>query len=183
MHAPSAAEGERPLLRTETASKNAYPNTKKMAMNQQPNQQSIQQASLPVSASSGLRKAAGPAAGAVIGTSVIVLLVELARSGALAQYSELLAPLLGWGPGLFILMGFFWLAHRYAPPLIESQRSTATALQKLADTVEHNSGNQHDLVLAMQVNSDKLEQVRNTVADLQDHVQQLKEEWRNGLAR
>lgn len=151
----------------------------KMAMNQQP----IPQASLPSPTSSGLKKAVGPAAGALVGTSVIVLLVELARSGALAQYSELLAPLLGWGPGLFILMGFLWLAHSYAPPLIETQRSTATALQKLADTVEHNSGNQHDLMLAMQVNSDKLEQVRNTVADLQDHVQQLKEEWRNGRTR
>jgi methyl-accepting chemotaxis protein len=64
--------------------------------------------------------------------------------------------------------------------LIESQRSTATALQRLADTVEHNATNQHDLVLAMQVNSDKLEQLRGTVNDLQDHVQQLKEDWRNG---
>ena len=157
--------------------------TQKIAMNQQPIHQPIPQASLPGPASSGLKKAVGPAAGALVGTSVIVLLVELARSGALAQYTELLAPLLGWGPGLFILMGFLWLAHSYAPPLIETQRSTATALQKLADTVEHNSGNQHDLVLAMQVNSDKLEQVRNTVADLQDHVQQLKEEWRNGRTR
>ncbi len=115
-----------------------------------------------------------------MGTSMIVLLVELARSGALEQYQALLAPLLGWGPGLFVLLGFLWLAHSYAPPLIETQRSTATALQKLADTVEHNSGSQHDLVLAVQVNSDKLEQVRSTVADLQEHVQELKEEWRNG---
>jgi len=116
----------------------------------------------------------GPAAGAVVGTSVIVLLVELARSGALEQYKDLLAPLIGWGPGLLIVAGFIWLAHSYAPPLIESQRSTATALQKLADTVEHNSGGQHDLVLAMQVNSDKLEQVRSSVTDLQQHFQQLK---------
>ena len=128
-------------------------------------------------------KTAVPAAGALVGTSVIVLLVELARSGALEQYKDLLAPLIGWGPGLLVLGGFFWLAHSYAPPLIESQRSTAMALQKLADTVEHSSTGQHDLVLAMQVNSDKLEQVRATVADLQDHVQQLKEEWRNGRTR
>ncbi|MBI4463396.1 MAG: hypothetical protein HY647_01720, partial [Acidobacteria bacterium] len=122
-----------------------------------------------------LRKTAAPAAaGAVVGTSLIVLLVELARSGALEQYKDLLAPLIGWGPGLVILLGFFWLAHSYAPPLIETQRSTATALQKLADTVEHNADSQHDLVLAMQVNSDKLEQVRSLVADLQEQVQQLK---------
>ena len=121
-----------------------------------------------------------PATGAVVSTSVIVLLVELARSGALQQYKEILAPLLGWGPGLLILMGFLWLAHTYAPPLIESQRATATALQRLADAVEHNDSSSHDLVLAMQVNSDKLEQLRFTVADLQAHVQQLKEDWRNG---
>ena len=71
------------------------------------------------------------------------------------------------------MAGFLWLAHSYAPPLIDSQRSTATALQKLADTVEHSSSSQHDLVLAMQVNSDKLEQLRGTVNDLQEQVQQL----------
>src|SRR3990170_276032 len=104
-----------------------------------------------------VKKAVAPAAGALVGTSAMVLLVELARSGALEQYKELLAPPLGWGPGMLILVGFLWLAHSYAPPLIESQRSTATALQKLADTVEHSATSQHDLVLAMQVNSDKLE--------------------------
>ena len=127
----------------------------------------------------GFRKAVAPAAGALVGTSAMVLLVELARSGALEQYKDVVAPLIGWGPGLLILMSFLWLAHSYAPPLIESQRSTATALQRLADTVEHNATNQHDLVLAMQVNSDKLEQLRGTVNDLQEHVQQLKEDWRN----
>ena len=121
-------------------------------------------------AGSSMRKAVAPAAGALVGTSAMVLLVELARSGALEQYKDLLAPLIGWGPGLAILGGFLWLAHSYAPPLIESQRSTATALQKLADAVEHNDSHQHDLVLAMQVNSDKLEQLRSTVADLQEHV-------------
>jgi len=117
-----------------------------------------------------------PAAGALVGTSAMVLLVELARSGALAEYKDLLAPLIGWGPGLLILVGFLWLANSYAPPLIETQRTTATALQKLADTVAHNASSQHDLVLAMQVNSDKLEQLRSTVSDLQDHVQQLRAE-------
>ncbi len=116
------------------------------------------------------RRSALPVAGAAAGASLIVVLAELARSGALEQSKELLAPLLGWGPGLFILAGFLWLAHRYAPPLIESQRSTALALQKLADTVEHNATSQHDLVLAMQVNSDKLEQVRAIVAELQEAV-------------
>jgi hypothetical protein len=124
-----------------------------------------------------LRRSAAPAAGAVVGTSLIVLLVELARSGALEQYKDLLAPLLmpmiGWGPGLLVLLAFLWLAHSYAPPLIESQRSTAMALQKLADTVEHSAGSQHDLVLAMQVNSDKLEQVRSTVAELQEQVRKV----------
>ena len=90
-----------------------------------------------------------PAAGAVVGTSLMVLLVELARSGALEQYKELLAPLIGWGPGLLIVAGFLWLAHSYMPPFLESQRATATALQKLADTVEHSSDSQHDLVLAI----------------------------------
>jgi hypothetical protein len=130
-------------------------------------------------APSAAKKAVTPAAGAVMGTSVIVLLIELARSGALQQYKDVLAPLLGWGPGLMIVLGFLWLAHTYAPPLINSQRSTATALQKLADTVEHNAGGQHDLVLAMQVNSDKLEQVRITVADLHNYVQRFKEECLN----
>jgi len=124
-------------------------------------------------ADSSMRKAVAPAAGALVGTSAMVLLVELARSGALEQYKDLLAPLIGWGPGLLIVAGFLWLAHSYAPPLIDSQRSTATALQKLADTVEHSSSSQHDLVLAMQVNSDKLEQLRGTVNDLQEQVQQL----------
>jgi len=119
------------------------------------------------------RRSVLPAAGAAAGASMIVLLVELGRSGVLAQSKELLAPMLGWGPGLFILAGFLWLAHSYAPPLIESQRSTALALQKLADTVEHNQTSQHDLVLAMQVNSDKLEQVRAIVAELQEEIRPL----------
>jgi hypothetical protein len=126
------------------------------------------------------KKAVSPATGAVLGTSVIVLLVELARSGALQEYKEAITPLLGWGPGILILLSFLWLAHTYAPPLIESQRSTATALQKLADAVEHSDTSSHDLVLAMQVNSDKLEQLRSTVADLQQNVHQLKEEMRDG---
>ena len=128
----------------------------------------------PAPAEAGRKKSVAPAAGALVGTSAMVLLVEMARSGALAQYKDLLAPLIGWGPGLLILVGVLWLANSYAPPLIESQRSTAMALQKLADTVAHNASSQHDLVLAMQVNSDKLEQLRSTVSDLQDHVQQLK---------
>lgn len=134
--------------------------------------------------SSAGKKNIAPAAGAVVGTSVLVLLVELARSGALEQYKDVLAPLIGWGPGLLVLGGFLWLAHSYAPPLIDSQRATALALQKLADTVAHNSTSQHDLVLAMQVNSDKLEQLRGTVRELDErvtelHLQQRKEEWRN----
>jgi hypothetical protein len=119
---------------------------------------------------SAVKRSVAPAAGALVGTSAMVLLVELARSGALEQYKDLLAPLIGWGPGLLILVGFLWLANSYAPQFLDTQRSTATALQKLADTVEHNATNQHDLVLAMQVNSDKLEQLRSTVSDLQDHV-------------
>src|SRR3990170_2233135 len=125
------------------------------------------------------KRSAIPAASAVVGTSIVVLLVELARSGALEQYKDLIAPLIGWGPGLLVLGSFLWLAHSYAPPLIETQRATAMALQKLADTVEHASTSQHDLVLAMQVNSDKLEQVRHIVGTLEEQVQQLKEEWRN----
>jgi len=121
------------------------------------------------------KKSIAPAASALVGTSAIVLLVELARSGALEQYKELLAPLIGWGPGLLVLVGFLWLANNYGPPFIDSQRSTALSLQKLADTVERSAANQHDLVLAMQVNSDKLEQLRGTVADLHEHVQQLRE--------
>lgn len=120
------------------------------------------------------RRSVLPAAGAAAGASIVVLLIELARSGVLEQSKDLLAPMLGWGPGLFILAGFLWLAHSYAPPLIESQRATALALQKLADTVEHNQASQHDLVLAMQVNSDKLEQVRAIVAELQEDVQNLR---------
>jgi hypothetical protein len=138
----------------------------------------------PPDLTSSTRKGIAPAAGAVVGTSVLVLLVELARSGALEQYKDILAPLIGWGPGLLVLIGFLWLAHSYAPPLIDSQRATALALQKLADTVAHSANGQHDLVLAMQVNSEKLEQLRGTVRELDErvtdlHLQQRKEEWRN----
>jgi hypothetical protein len=122
---------------------------------------------------SAAKKSVVPTAGALVGTSALVLLVELARSGALEQYKDLLAPLIGWGPGLLIVVGFLWLANSYAPPFIETQRSTALALQKLADTVERSATSQHDLVLAMQVNSDKLEQLRSTVSEMQDHVRQL----------
>jgi hypothetical protein len=126
------------------------------------------------------KKTIVPATGALVGTSLIVLLVEVARSGALQQYKDALAPLVGWGPGLLILVAFFWLAHTYAPPLILSQQNTATALQKLADSVSRNDGSCHDLVLALQVNSDKLEQMRSTVTDLQRSVHQLKEDLRDG---
>jgi hypothetical protein len=121
-----------------------------------------------------------PASGAVVGTSLIVLLVEVARSGALQQYKDALAPFIAWGPGMLILIAFFWLAHSYAPPLILSQQNTATALQKLADSVSRNDCSCHDLVLAMQVNSEKVEQLRSTVTDLQGTVSHLKEDWRNG---
>jgi hypothetical protein len=123
--------------------------------------------------SGGMKRAIAPAAGALAGTSAMVLLMELARSGALEQYKDLLAPLIGWGPGLLILAGFLWLAGSYGPPFLDSQRSTALALQKLADTVERSAANQHDLVLAMQVNSDKLEQLRGTVSELQANVQRI----------
>ena len=136
--------------------------------------------SFPAPAEAARKKSLAPAAGALMGTSAMVLLVELARSGALEQYKDLLAPLIGWGPGLLILVGFLLLANSYAPPLIESQRSTAMALQKLADTVAHNASSQHDLVLAMQVNSDKLEQLRTTVTELQDHVQRLRADCPSG---
>jgi hypothetical protein len=132
----------------------------------------------------GAKRNIAPAAGAVVGTSVLVLLVALGRSGALEQYKEVLAPLIGWGPGLLVLSGFLWLAHTYAPPLIDSQRATALAVQKLADTVAHNSNSQHDLVLAMQVNSEKLEPLRGTVSEIDErvtelHLQQRRKEWRN----
>jgi hypothetical protein len=120
------------------------------------------------------------ATGAVVGTSVIVVMVELARSGALQQYKEVLAPLIGWGPGILILLAFFWLANTYAPPLIESHNATAKSLQRLADAVAYNDGSCHDLVLATQVNSDKLEQLRSTVGELQQHVGQCKEGLRDG---
>ena len=127
-----------------------------------------------------LKKNPLPASSAVVGTSVIVLMVEVARSGALAQYKDALAPLIAWGPGLLVLVAFLWLAHSYAPPLILSQQNTATALQKLADSVSRTDCSCHDLVLAMQVNSDKLEQMRSTVTDLQGTVQLIKEDWRDG---
>ena len=107
-----------------------------------------------------------PTGGVVLGTSVLVLLIELGRSGALWQYKDLLAPIFAWGPGLVVLGAFVWLAQSYAPPMIESQVMTAKALQQLADTVERTSNSQHDLVLAMQVNSDKLEQVRDSLRQL-----------------
>jgi hypothetical protein len=125
------------------------------------------------------KKTSLPASSAVVGTSVIVLLVEVARSGALQQYKDALAPLIAWGPGLLILVAFLWLAHSYAPPLILSQQNTATALQKLADSVSRTDCSCHDLVLAMQVNSDKVEQMRSTVTDLQGAVHLLKEDWRD----
>ncbi|MBI2815465.1 MAG: hypothetical protein HYX72_00850 [Acidobacteria bacterium] len=128
----------------------------------------------PPAGATAAKKGVTPATGAIVGTSAIVLMVELARSGALQEYKDALAPLLGWGPGLLMMVGFLWLVHTYAPPLIEAQHATATALQKLADAVEHNDGSNHDLVLAMQVNSDKLEQLRSTVAELQMQIQQFK---------
>ena len=133
---------------------------------------------IPVSVLDSAKKVSKAPTGALVGTSaVLVLLVELARSGALQQYKDALSPLFNWGPGLLIILGFLWLAHNYAPPLIQSQNDTARALQKLADSVAHNDSSSHDLVLAMQVNSDKLEQLRGTVSDLQTAVHQIKEDW------
>jgi len=133
------------------------------------------------SGANGMKRAVAPAAGAVVGTSIMVLLAEIARSGALGQYKDLISPLIGWGPGLLILMGFLWLAHSYAPPLIETHRNTATALQKLADTVAQAATSQHDVVLAVQVNSDKVEQLRGTVSEMQEQLHLIaSREERNG---
>ncbi len=124
----------------------------------------------------GLKRVVTPTTGAVVGTSVLVIMMELARSGALQEYKDVLAPIIAWGPGILILVAFFWLANSYAPSLIESHQATARSLQKLVDAVSYNDGSRHDLVLATQVNSDKLEQLRALVADLHQHVHQLKEE-------
>ena len=109
----------------------------------------------------------GPGAGrAVVGTSLIVLLVELGHSGVLTQYKDFISPFVAWGPGLLIFAAFAWLAHSYAPPLIASHQSMAVAVQKLADTVGHNANQQQDLVLAMQVNSDKIERMNTTLVEI-----------------
>ena len=83
-------------------------------MNPNPESQTL----TPAPAPSAHKKTTVPTAGVMVGTSMIVLLVELARSGALEQYKDLLAPLIGWGPGLLVLGGFLWLAHSYSPPPI-----------------------------------------------------------------
>lgn len=107
----------------------------------------------------------GAGAGAIAGAGVTALIYTL-----LQGQPQVVAQLIGWGPGLLIVAGFLWLASSYAPPFIDSQRGIAQGMGRLADTVERTAGSQHDLVLAMQVNSDKLEQVRDTVAELQSQV-------------
>ena len=89
---------------------------------------------------------------------------------------ELAREIIGWGPGIVVLGGFFWLAHSYMPPAIESQREIARSMGKMADTVEKNLSSQHDIVLAMQVNSDKLEQMRVSVIRLESAVYEIKRE-------
>lgn len=101
--------------------------------------------------------AAGAAAG--VGAGALIMAV-------LQNYPGVIPQILNWGPAIFVIAGVGWFANRWAAPAISSQQAIGGALERLAATVEHQSTSQHDLVLAMQVNSDKLENVRQTLASL-----------------
>lgn len=116
---------------------------------------------------------------AVVGTSLIVLLVELGRSGALAQYKDFLQPFIAWGPSLVIILVLAWLGRliinsatllmaKYAPPLINSHQNMAAAVQELSATVKTQATRQEDLVLATQVNSDKIDHVTSILREVKE---------------
>jgi hypothetical protein len=116
-----------------------------------------------------------PATGAVVGTSVIVLLVELARSGALEQYREVMAPLFSWGPGILILGAFIWLARSYAPLFIRSQTQIAESLSRLATSVESSSAavqasrdEQRETIFTLQLLAKKIEELKADVREIAD---------------
>ncbi len=111
------------------------------------------------------RSSAAQAAAATGGVGLGVLLATV-----LGKYPGIVQQIVGWGPALLVIGLGYMAVEKYGPALIESHQANALALAKLADTVDRTSNNQHDLVLAMQVNSDKLEQLRATVSDLQEYM-------------
>jgi len=100
---------------------------------------------------------------AVTGASLVVLMVELARSGALEQYKDLIAPLIGWGPGLLVLAGFLWLANSYAPPLIEAQAKMARNMGELAGAIRENLGRDDDVRDSLRTVAAKLDRQHEAV--------------------
>jgi len=119
-----------------------------------------------VAKNGSLRKSMAPAAGALVGTSLIVLLVELARSGALEQYRDVLAPLVGWGPGVLIIFVGVWLMNKWAPPWIESQRDIARSMGKLAGSVENGLTEQRDTGVALRALALKIDEMKTDIQEL-----------------
>ncbi len=98
--------------------------------------------------------AAGTAAG--LGAGALLMAV-------LQNYPGVIPQMLNWGPTLLILAGFAWMANQHLPRFFSSQELIGNSLQRLASTVERDSNSTQDLVLRMQVNSDKLDEVRGVL--------------------
>ena len=143
-------------------------------------------------APSAAEKAKGmlPNAGhAVVGTSLIVLLVELARSGALAQYHEFLAPLISWGPGLLIVAGQIWTVAKFAPLFIESQNKVAGSLASLASSVQTTAvavqqtrEEQRETIFTLQLLSKKVEEMKADAREIADEYSKKIDELKSDVS-
>jgi len=108
-----------------------------------------------------LSKHVTPATSAVVGTSLVVLLVELARTGALAQYGAVLAPVFSWGPGVLILFGFLWMARTYGPPLIAAQQDAARNMGELSATIRGSLEREEDVRMAIRTLASEVRGMRS----------------------
>ncbi len=86
---------------------------------------------------------------------------------------ELLLLLFWWGPALWILGGFFYLAKMHIPQFISAQREQAVAIKGLADTVrEHNEREAEDrderreILINLRVLATKIDELRGEMTCL-----------------
>lgn len=82
---------------------------------------------------------------------------------------ELLAQIVGWGPGVLVMGGFMFLANRWAGPLIQSHQAL--------------SQNVGELVFAVRVRLNQDDDVRGTLRVLAGSVNEMREDLREHLSR
>ncbi len=101
------------------------------------------------------------------------LAFELIRRGAIDHAT--IAQVIAWGPGLAILIGLALLVERWAPRILETQKKTAVAQEKLANSVtelvERGDRDSRETIGMLKYTLSTLERVDATLDDVRTLAQ------------